>query len=674
MKQVTLLLISLLTAAGMHATPLTPEAALDRAIGAAPMKIGGSTAKFELVQTQFDNGREALYIFGRIGGHGFVVTPADDVAPALLGYGGGNFTDENGKIAPAMEYWLSQLGRQISYASENDRPLRIRPARPERAAIEPLCATRWNQSWPFNNLCPELYGDRSVTGCVATAMAQVMKYHDWPERGEGSVAYRWTDQTLTADFSEMTFDWDNMLDNYNTEQSDAAQQQAVAELMKACGYSVNMSYSPQASGASSMMIGTAFGANFKYDKSLRYLSRDNYNLYDWENIIYESLRNDGPVIYDGQSYDGGHSFVCDGYQGNGYFHFNWGWGGVSDGYFLLDSLDPLEQGIGGAAAGFNFMQDIIVGIRPDRTGTSEWEGSFVSDGSFQLVYNAADNTIDEYTLVYNPGPGPAAPGELGYRFQPVGSDGRPAGEATDYTFEYEETVEKFYGFRGMEFGLEDIPDGNYIVSMIYRIGQKGEYLPILSALYETNSYLLCKNGTDVQLTPRTPTLPKVEILESPEKIYKEGDINVKARITNENDGAYFNFITAMMLRRNDNERMASGKSMVFDLEEGETLDLNYSTPFETYHRTNRGIYNLVLAVEDGQGGYAAVTEPVEVAYFDQPAAVELTPADTLTESREYYTADGVKIAESAAGEPQPALPSGTYIVKTANNVTKIIIR
>lgn len=154
--------------------------------------------------------------------------------------------------------------------------------------------------------------------------------------------------------------------SYTQEQADA-----VSLLMKACGYSVEMSYGSQASGAQSFKLANAAVEYFKYDRSIYYTERDFYSADQWTRLIYDNIKNVGPVIYDGSSIDGGHSFVCDGYDGNGYFHFNWGWGGISDGYYVLDSLNPETQGIGGAEGGFNFGQGALLNMMPAREGVNE---------------------------------------------------------------------------------------------------------------------------------------------------------------------------------------------------------------------------------------------------------------------------------------------------------------
>jgi len=135
-----------------------------------------------------------------------------------------------------------------------------------------------------------------------------------------------------------------------------------------------MGYGASASGAQSFKLVNAMVTYFKYSADAIYREREAYSTSAWTQMVYDNIRNVGPVIYDGRSIDGGHSFVCDGYDGNGYFHFNWGWGGMSDGYFLLDSLSPESQGIGGAEGGFNYSQGAVFNMRkPDGNVTPDYD-------------------------------------------------------------------------------------------------------------------------------------------------------------------------------------------------------------------------------------------------------------------------------------------------------------
>lgn len=386
-----ILICGALAVCGSHAfaVHVSPEGALDRALQEkSSMKIKGS-ARFELSYTESAPGLETVYVFSNTAGEGFIVTPADDSFPAVLGYST-TAMPEGADMAPAFKWWLGEYSREIAWAVSHPRqqnriaqglPLEAldkAPAKANRAPIATLVSSLWNQSAPFNNDCPVSGSQRSVTGCVATAMAQVIYTHRYPVQGQGTHSYSWNGQTLSFDYGSTQFDWANMIDNYNNG-SNAAQKRAVSQLMYGCGVSVNMQYSPSASGAFGLDVPYALKTYFNYDKGVQYLLRDNYTLENWENIVYEDLAAGRPIIFGGQANDGGHEFVCDGYE-DGKYHFNWGWGGLCDGYFLLTALNPDDQGIGGFEGGYNSDQHIVCRIQKPTAGTTPWYPIYAKGG------------------------------------------------------------------------------------------------------------------------------------------------------------------------------------------------------------------------------------------------------------------------------------------------------
>ncbi|MDE6484655.1 MAG: C10 family peptidase [Duncaniella sp.] len=339
--------------------PLSPDEALARM--SADRLLSSSIHKAPASDFRLTDTVGNLYIFS--GKTGFVVLPDDDAAPALLGYSCASEFDAD--VNPNLAYWLECLNQEIDYLKSVSAVSATRAPRVDRPAIAPMIATRWNQDSPYNNDCPVIGGRRSVTGCVATAMAQVLKYHGYPESGTGVVSYTLNGQNLSFDYGNTTFEWDLMTDTYDSSSSTESQA-AVATLMYACGVGVNMQYSPQSSGASSAKIPGTLIDNFNYDKSIWLAQRNAFGLVEWEELIYSELKEGRPVLYGGQGSGGGHEFVCDGYSDNGYFHFNWGWGGMSDGYFLLTALNPGSLGTGGGAGGYNMDQDVVIGVQPAR--------------------------------------------------------------------------------------------------------------------------------------------------------------------------------------------------------------------------------------------------------------------------------------------------------------------
>lgn len=356
------------------AAPITPAQALQR-VSSSRKQLGAMDGNnVKLTHTALTaTGTPAVYVFNRVGGKGYVMLSADDQAYPVLGYtDSGSF--DSSDIAPAMQWWLDEYARQIEYAAARESVAsdgaEAVPAasRASREAIAPMLKTHWDQVEPYNDMCPLSGALRTYTGCVATAMAQVMKYWEYPERGRGSISYTSESigKKLTLNFERKAFDWDNMLDAYYPGRYDDTQADAVAYLMKACGYAVKMDYGTDSSGALAMMIRNGIVKYFNYDENARYELRMYYSSTDWEQMIYDNLKNVGPILYGGAStLGGGHSFVCDGYDGDGFFHFNWGWTGMSNGYYSLNALNPDALGSGGGGGGgYNFTQDAVLGIQP----------------------------------------------------------------------------------------------------------------------------------------------------------------------------------------------------------------------------------------------------------------------------------------------------------------------
>lgn len=370
-----LLMITIGVAPIALAREITPSEALSRlSSGQVSSKALSKAQRLspELVHTaRTVSGDAAAYVFSGNGDNGFIVLSADDMAIPLLGYSdSGNFSADN--IPPQLEWWLSEYAAQIEYARKNNiqisdskRPL---SATGQREAIAPMLKTKWDQVAPYNDQCPLEGTVRTWTGCVATAIAQVMNYFQYPEVGKGQITYNIEslEKKVTLNFALKKFDWENMLDTYMDGNYTEEQAAAVAYLMKAAGYAVKMQYSSDASGALALNIRNGLVNYLDYDPNTLYTIRSYYSTEQWHDMIYENLKNVGPVVYGGGStLGGGHSFVCDGYDGEGLYHFNWGWSGMSDGYFSLEALNPGSLGTGGGTGGgFNFTQDALLGLQP----------------------------------------------------------------------------------------------------------------------------------------------------------------------------------------------------------------------------------------------------------------------------------------------------------------------
>lgn len=316
---------------------------------------------------------EAIHIFNIGNNEGYIVISGDDRAQTVLAY------SNNGSIDPyampdGCRAWLMQYAGEISSLQGHESAPSLVPIRYSTSVVEPMLDSRWNQQSPYNRYCPVdvSTGKLCVTGCVATATAQVMYYYRYPAAGSGTVTYEDRKQNNTVrslDFSTLApFDWENMTSTYN-ESSTSEQCDAVASLMHAVGHGTKMQYSSDTSVAYHRDAGQALIDYFGYDRNIHYYERASMSDQEWTDIITSELENGRPVIYDGKNPSMGHTFVCDGYDGNGYFHFNWGWSGLSDGYYSLSALTPPNQSTGGSDSGYTLSQALISNIAPSGTGT-----------------------------------------------------------------------------------------------------------------------------------------------------------------------------------------------------------------------------------------------------------------------------------------------------------------
>ena len=246
MGKITIVLICLISAVPAFSRVLTPEEALERLLQSAPVRLKSKSSHldaYDLIYTHSNGNRPFAYLFSSAQ-DGFMLVSADDNACPLLGYGDSELSKE--AIPEHLIRWMEQYGNEIEMASghENKRMRKTSSKRPHRQPIAPLCKTLWGMGYPYNEECPVFEGKHAETGGLATAMAQVMKYHNWPERGTGSNSYVCEGQELSIDFADHPFDWGNMKDSYSKAEGedDEASIKAVSDLMYACGMSLFMGY------------------------------------------------------------------------------------------------------------------------------------------------------------------------------------------------------------------------------------------------------------------------------------------------------------------------------------------------------------------------------------------------------------------------------------------------
>lgn len=351
---------------------------------------------------------------------GFIIVAGDDNVTPILGYSDQGVFDPN-NIPQNVAKWFEGYKSEIrSIIEQNIQPTNEikdewqslkngntnNSSAKTLASVNPLMQTQWNQSPYYNSLCP----GGSVTGCVATAMAQIMKYWNYPATGSGFHSYNHqTYGTLSANFGSTTYQWGSMPNSVNSTNN------AVATLMYQVGVSVDMNYSPQVSGAyvisaqspvtncSEYALKTYFG----YKNTLQGVQRVNYNQTQWLNLLKTELDASRPILYAGFGSGGGHCFVADGYDNNDYIHFNWGWGGAYDGYFEINALNPSGTGTGGGSGGYNSGHQAVIGIEPP-TGSQTYNMAlynYVTPSASTIYYgqtfNITTNIANNGTNTYN---------------------------------------------------------------------------------------------------------------------------------------------------------------------------------------------------------------------------------------------------------------------------------
>lgn len=314
--------------------------------------------------------KEAFFIYN-YGKTAFIIVSGDDSMQPVLGYSeSGNFVMEN--MPENLKNWLSLYALPLKKEAMEEAQSLGKLNKAQTSVIEyptsvtPLLGNiAWNQDAPYNAFCPE----QSVTGCVATAMSMIMKYYNYPKIGKGRHTYISSPHSYSCsyDFEEKPFQWSNMLPEYINGDYTETQKNAVAELMYACGVSVDMKYDPFSSAASALSVSQALVTYFKYDANMQFRLRDAYTNVEWMDMIMKELSEKRPILYNGASKEVGHEFVLDGYDEHGMVHINWGWGGLSNGYFEVSTLNPLNPGIGGGSGqsgGYTYSQGMIVGLQP----------------------------------------------------------------------------------------------------------------------------------------------------------------------------------------------------------------------------------------------------------------------------------------------------------------------
>lgn len=338
------------------------------------------------------------YIFSTESKQGFIIVSGDDRLTPVIGYSENCSSEE---MPPQLEAWLDEYSNYVEDVRAGVAEPVLHETKAGGKAIAPMLETSWNQSAPYNNKCPEVNGQKTPTGCTATAMAQIMKFHEWPVTPTKNVVWRnnITGTSETLYLTSRKYQWDNMLPHYRNGYTQE-QAEEVATLMEDVGKAINSSYALEGTGSSEIYASYALVNIFDYSPKATIVRRAEYTEEEYVSIIRENLEARQPLMYTGmsQSYSSGHAFVCDGIDENDLLHIDWGWDGSYNGYFDMTYMSPSGTGIGGGDGRYNVAQTLIANITPRTKDEQDVDGEPVVYMMYVVDVNTDLNQATPATL------------------------------------------------------------------------------------------------------------------------------------------------------------------------------------------------------------------------------------------------------------------------------------
>lgn len=599
------------------------------------------------------------YVFNRGNNGGFVIVSGDDRAYSILGYSeSGTFDPDN--MPEQMGEWMEQYSQQMAYLRSNSNSLT--PKAPNRAAIytpvAPLLGkTAWNQLEPYNLMTPYYVGTtHSATGCAATAMAQVFYLNKWPKQGRGQHTYTpdgWS-REVSVDFSQSEYQWDLMQPTYD-ETSSEEEQNAVALLMRDCGVAIDMIYGA-VSGAMSDAWPMAMIDYFDYDKGLSRRTRQYYTQEEWNATIRNEIDNNRAVFAGGFSSTGGHAFVFDGYDAEGLIHVNWGWSGVSNGYFRTSALTPAVQGTGGSNGGYNYRQSIITGIcapqaeseltpelvSSERTKATPAETDLTNKVALKLTgkitnYGWCDITADLGFGVFDD------KDNLILSIPANESDVSLAQEA------------HHIGITATEADLHSLAEGEYILCPVAVEHGGKRWTKIRNFSYTKPNYLklTVKDGKMTFATPETYSLTAKRVsLNS--KLYSNVKANITGTVFNYGDMEYNGAIKAALYSKQTGEKVAESDEYIEPISTGDSVDVEITSKYTIA----AGSYTMALIDENK----AKLCDPIDVEMLEAPIDAAVIEQETQLSFEDNNNVKADSIALTAHIKCSKGIFGGTLTV------------
>ena len=601
-KQFFTLIVIMLAAVG-YAQPVSHNDAKNKALQF--MKNNGMATSNGIslarVTTVTDK-QTPLFVFNSSDGNGFVIVSGDQRTDEILGYSTEGYFDEK-NMPENLRKWMNGYEKQIEALQNgmvSSSPIKVQ----NHAPVGKMVTSAWSQGIAsdtgdaFNYLCPVIDGEHCYTGCVSTAMAQIMRYNRWPDSYTATIPGYTTNETIgyMSSLSKVKFNWNDMLDRYDEGQTDK-QKKAVAQLMLYCGQSVSTNYGTDGSAAYSSDVAMALRTYFGYDTNTRYVKRSDYSAESWDNLIYGELSKGRPVLYHGASTDVGHAFVCDGYDGKGYYHINWGWNGRANGYFKLSIMNPVGTGTGGGSAnsGYTQGQGAVVGIQKPTNNNDE-----------KRTLSLEDFTCEEHTIsaTYGNRTGMDGTFDYGLAYKNVNDNGG--------TYKVKKQTDFFEVFDARTFSSNvdewSLDDGTYRIYP-YTILQNCGWYHILGDF--TQYYEVTFRNKAVTAISKHPVSHlKITSLEC----VGNGIVNMPQEVVLRvrNDGEEYNKLFYLFASKT-NTKGEAVDVVCFPIEQGETEEASlFFTPNET------GTWNVWVDIkEDGSSNI----NPIQVSIKKGPAGM-----------------------------------------------------
>ncbi len=677
-----------------QAAPITPTKALSEAQqfcqaqeAKGVMRAPQRASEMKLAYT---GDKATYYAFNRGAGAGYVIVAGDDCSPTILGYSSkGDFDYDN--MPANMKAWLKGYEQQVAASAALGIKYEAPAKADDRKQVAQMLTSQWGQRAPYNIMCPtsSTGTGNAVTGCVATAMSQVARYHQWPAKASGTGNATYNGKAVASiDMSNDTFEWDKMLDKYSSATGTSTsgtteQRNAVALLMRDMGYSVNMSYTDTTSSANSYRIAQALVNNFSYDKATHTEARAWWSDAEWDDIIYNEVANGRPVLYCGVTkVNEGHEFVCDGYAGNGYYHFNWGWNGLSDDNFLLSALNPKVQGTGGSSRqyAFDYKQNVVIGTQKPVEGS---DYVLVMGQEKDFTYDAANNMFNSNFANYSV---TSIDGIFGLKVV------NQSTLDTTYVTLVSGNLGPNKYYPKMKADASTYADGLYKLTLAFSTDNGKTWIDGRNhTTYNTVLYMVVENGERSYYT--TAEYASLTVFTAPESL-KVTNLDTDNKFNLSND------VIGLSIKINDvNGHKLTGYQLTVERDGATVATPIFTTADEAKYDGN------VITLE---GNYATsdlgITEPgtytITISAYKDNQAIVITPVDNasvtfeakknttgITEAQaaakvtlsKVYNLQGICVAEHNGEAILSGLPSGAYIVSSTlsdgtTKVAKTIVR